>query len=185
MKTEKYRARVHMLLLYPDCESHVKAIEKIKQSYDYAMILHDKDCDENGEVKKAHWHVVLRFNQAVWNSAIIKELGIESNYIEKVGNVNNALEYLVHYNEPDKYKYDLSEVTGTLRTKLAESIAKSEKTEGEKVIELIEFIESQQKKISVKDFARFCAESGYWAEFRRSGAIFMNIINEHNNQFNS
>lgn len=52
MKTEKYRARVHMLLLYPDCESHVKAIEKIKQSYDYAMILHDKDCDENGEVKK-------------------------------------------------------------------------------------------------------------------------------------
>lgn len=74
----------------------------------------------------------MRFNQAVWNSAIIKELGIESNYIEKVGNVNNALEYLVHYNEPDKHKYDLSEVSGTLRTKLAESIAKSEKRRAKK-----------------------------------------------------
>lgn len=179
-KTEKYRARVHMLLLYPDCEPHVKAIEIIKKSYDYAMILHDKDSDENGELKKPHYHVVLRFNQAVWNTSIIKELGIEPNYIEKVGNVNNALEYLVHYNEPNKYRYDLTEVQGTLRTKLAESIAKSEKSEGEKVVELIDFIEQQTEKISLKAFARHCATTGYWAEFRRSGAIFINIINEHN-----
>ena len=103
---EKYRSRAHVLLLYPDCESHVEAVKKIEKSYDYAMILHDKDSDENGELKKPHWHIVLRFGQAVWSSAICKELGIEENYIEKPRSFDNALLYLVHFNDSDKYQYN-------------------------------------------------------------------------------
>lgn len=55
MSKEKYRSRVHMLLLYPDNEQHCQAVEKIKQSYDYAMILHNRDYfvdgDNAGELK--------------------------------------------------------------------------------------------------------------------------------------
>lgn len=194
MSKEKYRSRVHMLLLYPEDQTHVKALEKIKQSYDYACILHDKDIwteeDEKlnpdhkqGIQKKAHWHVVLRCSNATWSTAICKDLGIEHNYIEDVKKFDNALQYLIHYNDTNKTQYTTDEVQGSLKQKLLESINKVEKSEGEKVTELIEYIESNENYITITDFAKYCAVNGYWSEFRRSGAIFCKIIDEHNRQF--
>lgn len=182
MSKEKYRSRVHMLLLYPDNETHFQAMETVKQSYDYAAILHDKDRDENGNLKKPHWHVVLRFQQATWSSAICKNLGIETNYIEDVKKFDNAMLYLIHYNDSDKAQYDRQEVFGNLSIKLNEIINKGEKTEGEKVYELIEFIENCGGKLTIKEFSKYCALNGYWAEFRRSGAIFCKMIDEHNEE---
>ncbi len=183
MAKEKYRSRVHMLLLYPSDETHVEALEKIKSSYDYAYCLHNRDITEDGSTKKAHWHVVLRFNQAVWSSAICKDLEIEHNYIENVKRFDNALQYLIHYNDTDKAQYSVDEVFGNLRSKLIESINKVEKSEGEKVVELIQFIKDYEGKLTITEFASYCALNGYWSEFRRSGAIFVKIIDEHNQMY--
>lgn len=137
MSKDKYRSRVHMLLLYPENEQHQKAFEKITKTYDYAAILHNKDYftegEKKGELKKEHWHIVLRFNQAVWSTAICKDLDIEHNYIENVKRFDNALQYLIHYNDTDKAQYTVDEVQGNLKQKLVESINKVEKSEGEKV----------------------------------------------------
>ena len=184
MSKEKYRSRVHMLLLYPENEQHQKAYEKIVQSYDYASILHNKDYftegENQGELKKEHWHIVLRFNQAVWSTAICKDLGIEHNYIENVKRFENALQYLIHYNDTDKAQYSVDDVKGNLKQKLVESINKVEKSEGEKVVELIQFIKEYDGKLTVTEFASYCAMNGYWSEFRRSGAIFCKMIDEKN-----
>lgn len=181
MAKEKYRSRTHLILLYPDCKEHIEALEKIKQKYDYAMILHDKDTTEEGELKKEHWHIVIRFKDGVWSTAICKELGIEHNYIEEVKRFDNALKYLIHYNDKDKYQYSLEEVSGSIKTRLTEIVKKEEKSEAEKVIEIIEYIESQNKRITIKAFANYCASQGYWSEFRRSASIFIRMIDEHNN----
>lgn len=191
MAKEKYRSRVHMLLLYPEDKTHQAAVKKIEQSYDYAMILHDKDFfteeDEknnpehvSGLLKKEHWHIVLRFNQAVWSSAVCKDLGIEHNYIENVKRFDNAIQYLIHYNDSEKAQYSPDEVKGNLKNKLLESINKIEKSEGEKVSELIDYIDKQEHVISFRNFASYCATNGYWSEFRRSATIFIKIIDEHN-----
>lgn len=188
---EKYRARVHMLLLYPDNESHVDVLSKITKSYDYAGITHDRDTwtaeDEKknpehkqGELKKEHIHIVLRTPNATWNTAICKELGLEEKFCEQVKNIDRALQYLLHYNEPDKTQYSIDDVYGGLRTKLIESIKKNEKSEGEKVVELLEYIEKYEGHLTITEFAKYCAMNGYWAEFRRSGAIFCKIIDESN-----
>lgn len=183
MSKEKYRSRVHMILLYPDNKSHVEALEKIKASYDFAGILHNKDKMEDGTDKKDHWHIVVRFSQAKWNTAICKELGIEERFIEDVKKFDNALQYLIHYNDNDKAQYTTDEVFGSLKTKLVESINKVEKSEGEKVVELIEFIKNYDGRLTITEFAQYCAMNGYWAEFRRSGAIFCKIIDEHNQEY--
>lgn len=193
MNTEKYRGRLHKLLLYPDNPSHADAMEKIAQSYDYGAVLHNRDVwteeDEKrdathvaGTYKKDHWHVILRFNQAVWSSAICKELGITSDFIQPVKRFESALQYLIHYNDTDKAQYTTDEVFGTLQPKLKESINKIDKSEGEKVVELIQYIREYDGYLSITEFAGFCAENGYWAEFRRSGAIFCKIIEEHNSR---
>lgn len=181
MINEKYRSRVHMLLLYPEDASHVQALERIKATYDYAACLHNKDIADDGSLKKEHWHVVIRFQQAVWSSAICKELGIEHNYIESVKRFDNAIQYLIHYNDTDKAQYTVEDVFGNLKSKLLESINKVEKSEGEKVFELIQYIQEYEGHLTITEFAKYCAINGYWSEFRRSGAIMCKIIDEHNN----
>lgn len=116
----------------------------------------------------------------MWSSAICKDLGIEQKFIEDVKKFDNAMLYLIHYNDQDKAQYSPNEVFGNLNTRLVEIINKGEKSEGEKVVELLEFIKCQDGRITITEFASFCAENGYWAEFRRSGAIFCKIIEEHN-----
>lgn len=190
-KIKKYRARTHMVLLYPENAEHLEAFKKIQSSFEYAAITHDKDQwtldDEKinpehkaGTFKKAHIHIIIRFNQARWNTSIADELGIAPNYLEQVKSLDNSLQYLIHYNESDKHQYSVDEVSGSMVKRLKESINKNEKTEGEKVNELIEYIENQNQIITITDFSKYCACNGYWAEFRRSGAIFCKIIEEHN-----
>lgn len=194
MKKEKYRSRVHMILLYPDNESHLDVLDKISKSYDYAACKHDRDWwteeDEKkdpkhkaGELKKEHFHIVLRTANATWNTALCKDLGLEERFCEQAKNVDNALQYLIHYNDTDKAKYETDEVFGNMKSKLMESINKVEKSEGEKVVELIAWIEEYRGRLTVSEFAKYCAANGYWAEFRRSGAIFCKIIDEHNQQY--
>ena len=190
---EKYRGRVHMLLLYPDNVQHMEAMQKISKSYDFGAILHDKDYwteeDEKknpehkkGDLKKEHFHVIIRTQNATWNTALCKELGIEEKFCEQAKNIDNALQYLIHYNDTDKATYAIDEVFGSLKTKLTESINKVAKSEGEKVVELIQFIKDYNGKLSITVFAEYCAKNGYWAEFRRSGAIFVKIIEEKNGE---
>lgn len=181
--SNKYRNRTHLLMLYPEDKTHMEALEKIKKSFDYACILHDRDIDENGNLKKLHYHVVLRCSNQQWNTALAKELGITENYFEEPRSFDNALLYLIHYNDSDKYQYSIDEVQGNLVKRLREKINSNEKTEGEKVSELIEFIESHERRISIKEFAKYCAVNGYWSEFRRSGAIFCRMLDEHNMNF--
>lgn len=191
MSKEKYRGRVHLLMLYLDNEAHLEALDRISKSYDYAGCKHDRDTwteeDEKknpehkaGELKKEHIHIVLRTPNATWNTALCKALGIEERFCEQAENFEKALQYLIHYNNPEKAQYQLEEVFGSLATKLKESINKVEKSEGEKVVELIQFIKEYEGRLSITAFAEYCALNGYWAEFRRSGAIFCKIIDEKN-----
>lgn len=62
---------------------------------------------------------------------------------------------------------------------------KINKSETEKVIELIDIIENSDGIISIPDFKKFCATNDYWSEFRRSGNIFCKIIDEHNTNQNN
>lgn len=178
-KNENYRSRKHGLLLYPEDATHVEALEKIK-SYDYALICHDKDKDDKGELKKAHWHVVINFKQGRWRNAVAKELGITPNYIREIGNEERALEYLIHFNEEEKFQYPIKEVEGPLKKKLERYIQQDDTPEEDKVEGMIAHIISQTKRVKVTEFALYCAQKGVWDVFRRSSVIFCKILDEHN-----
>jgi len=179
MKDKKpYRSRKMGLLLYPEDASHVEALERLK-AYPYALIKHDRDKGEDGVLLKAHWHVVLALKNAVWNTALAKELGISPQYIQQIRSEEAALEYLIHANEPDKYQYTISDVLGPLQKRLVDYLAKDDTPEANKVEDMLEAIRLSPA-ITVMEFATFCAVSGYWDVFRRAGGIFIAIINERN-----
>ena len=184
MATEKFRDRKFCLLLYPnEDENHKEALEIIKRSYDYASINHDSDLDEEGNLKKVHTHVVIRFNNPVWNSALAKDLGIEINYIQKCRSLERSLLYLIHYNEPDKFQYDVRKVQGSLKQKLKNYIKNSGKDESEKVLELLDYIDSCVGYLDEQDFVRYVAFNGLYDIYRRSTVTFIRALQKHNEPY--
>ena len=181
-KNESYRSKKHLLLLYPDCADHVQAFEKLKGTYEHVGILHNKDTDDSGALKKAHWHIILTTKNCTWNTAIAKELGIPVNYIERVRSTDASCQYLIHNNEELKYHYEPSELFGTPSSlkMFDKAIEEGEVSEGEKVIELIDIIESSEQPLTMAAFARYCAANNRWDIFRRSASIFIKMIEEQN-----
>ncbi len=176
----KFRNRIFLGVLYEEDETHLQAIEKIRFRYNYAMIRHDMDETEEGEKKKPHYHIILKFDNARWSTSVAEELGITDNYLEPCKKLSSSLLYLIHYRDYDKYLYKIEDVEGPLKTELIKLIMKNEKDENVKVSELYEWINKQPRPLTVSKFSRWCYENGYWDIFRRSSVIFFKIIEEHN-----
>lgn len=184
-ESKKFKDRKILFLLYPkEDETHKKALELIKANYDYLMINHDRDVDNEGNIKKEHVHCIVRLgSNPRWNTAVCEELGIKANYSRQIRNLDKACLYLIHFNEPDKFHYDISDLSGTFVNRVIQLINNEDKLEGEKVVELIEFIENSEGYINMTDFSKYCALNGKWDVFRRSGVIFCKMLEEHNQKY--
>ncbi len=180
MNEKRYRS--FMIVLYPDDETHVNALLYVQEFIDkYAFILHDKDYNEKGEIKKAHYHVILNLSNAKSISALAKELNIGANYITPTKkSYINGLRYLIHADDKDKYQYELDEVQGPLKSRLKKALA-SDVDESDAVLELMVLIENQDY-LSMRTFVRLIAESGLWQYYRRNAYTFNLLLSEHNQE---
>ena len=95
----------------PDvCKELIDNWSSIKEA---AFIHHDKDENTN-----SHCHLMIKFNGVVPTSAIINKVNkiagcecIKFQHLEKIKKSwEDALAYLCHWKEPQKYQYDKSEV---------------------------------------------------------------------------
>lgn len=102
--------------LYPDSESYdcEALLSTIRFKFiDWAYILHDKDSDEKGELKKPHIHWVGRATPRCL-SVVSNFLGLPENEIEVVKNFDNMVMYLIHLNDIDKFQYSPDDVETNL-----------------------------------------------------------------------
>lgn len=197
-KNAKNYNRNFLLLLYPDNADHMKSLELIKRLYnEYAFILHNKDeylesqevdsleVDElldNHILKKEHYHIVLKFKNARFRSAVAKELDLDMRFI-RTCNLDGSLLYLVHFDDEDKFQYSVDDVQGTLKLRLQKLIANRGKDEDTKVLDLLDHIDATTTTISISYFSRYCASNGMWDVYRRGASIFNACIFEHNQLF--
>lgn len=103
-------------ILYPDSESYdcETLLSCIRSKFiDWAYILHDKDVNENGELKKPHIHWVGRATPRCL-SVVSNFLGLPENDIEVVKNFDNMVMYLIHLNDIDKFQYSPDDVETNL-----------------------------------------------------------------------
>lgn len=185
---DKVRSRLWCVLLYPEDPSHLQALDIIRSSYNYVGILHDKDTwtDEDelqnpehksGDLKKPHYHLILKFSQARWNTALVSDLGIAVNYLEQCRNFENAGVYLVHWGLDDKFQYDISELEGPLSSDV-ERLLKP-RSEKDRVSLLLSLIDGMAW-VTYRDVLNIALENDLYADVRRMGYILGRIIDEHN-----
>ena len=186
---EKIRKRNWTMLLYPEDPTHAAAMEKLAAGgYKYVAILHDSDVWGEGESekyaagepKKEHWHVVLKFPQARWNTALADELGIAANYMEPCANFDAACLYLVHANNEDKHQYPPSALFGPLVPAVNKLLADDD--EGTRVLEIVKEIDACPGRASYRNLLVWACKNGYYGEFRRLGSGVVTLIQEHNDE---
>lgn len=177
MPVSKLRSRLWNVLLYLDDPSHVFAMELIRANFNYVAILHDKDSDENGELKKPHLHVILKFTQARWNTALADELGIKLNYMEKTGSWDSSARYLLHDGCDDKFQYDASELEGPLVPAVMKLLANDD--ENIRLMKILDLMNGEGF-LTLTQFTRMCCEAGLYADWRRMGYLGVRILDEHN-----
>lgn len=116
MKNDENKRSVYKgLVLYPlEDFSHKQALVEIQKNYKYKAIVHDKDVDEFGKIKKSHVHVVLKLDSTMPNKTIADNLGITPNYVQCIVSLKGALDYLTHKYTQDKYQYSEEELFGDL-----------------------------------------------------------------------
>lgn len=166
-------------LLYPEDETHAKAMEQLKVGkHRFAAILHDKDSDENGELKKPHWHIVFCFKYQRFASAIAKEFGIEPNYIQPTKARDKALRYLIHADDCDKYQYDASEVFGPLASFIPQDSVKL--PEREQVMALLDILHAMPVPSTYTQFLIAACNADLYSAFRRMGMGAIKLLEEHN-----
>lgn len=78
----------------------------------WAYVLHDKDTDENGEVKAPHYHLYIEYQNARTFQAMRNRF--EGAHIETAQNREFCIQYLIHRNNPDKHQYKIDEVESNM-----------------------------------------------------------------------
>lgn len=186
--SEKIRSRNFDLLLYDEDETHKAALEKLASGYKYIAIKHDKDrwTEEDklpegvqvGDLKKAHWHVIIKFPQARWNTAVAAELGIATNYIQRCVSYDGSLLYLIHKGMPHKYQYDASECIGTLLKDL-EKVMKDDTNLSERVQDVVDILDDKDYW-TVRGFVTEACKRDRIGEAIRLGGLMTAMLAEHN-----
>lgn len=180
MSVKKYRSRQFFVLLYPDNDLHVEVLEKIRKTYEYVCIRHDKDTDGAGELKKEHIHVFLKFKNAKWNTAVLDELGLEARFIEEIKSEKAALQYLLHANEENKHHYDISELEGSksLIRKLKEYLKADSASPEEMFTELCRAV-YEFNITSYAELLEYAAFKGLVKELRSSSYMLSRMVDEN------
>lgn len=182
------RNREWVCVLYPDNDRHIRAITQLeKNHYPAIWILHDQDL-KNGldEEKKEHWHVTFQFPNARYWQSLAKELDIEPNLLwmrkDYYLTLDDALRYMVHKGEHDKYQYSESQVKGDekLKKQLHKACEIYNLIEDDKVDILMHYIDERSEPFTMRDFCKFANEKGFWGTVRQAGYLWGRMIDERN-----
>lgn len=83
----------------------------------YYCCCHNKDVDKKGELKKEHYHLLVKLDNAISINNIIKLLDNEPNIqnaivnnLSVVRSFKGAVRYLIHYDNNDKFRYNLKDI---------------------------------------------------------------------------
>lgn len=171
-------------LLYPDSETYDcdSVLSTIRGYFTrYAFILHDSDIEDDGTLKKPHYHWIGSFDNPRLKSVVCNRLEVAENYVglinKKDGTYKSwpaAVQYLVHENLESKFQYsvDLCISNFSLDPFLSRSPPEVQ------IMKMVDFIYRAGPVCSVRDMVKFAVDHGCYSEFRRAYSLIKDLRSE-------
>lgn len=177
-KSKRVINRYFCAILYEEDSKFKEYFKNISESYEeVTYIIHDKDTNEDGTIKKPHMHILFKVgNNARHLSSIAKEIGIAENYLQGC-NKKAMLMYLIHLKNEDKTQYRIEEVKGYLKEEL-KRIVNKQRPEEDRYKELIENI-LNHKINNTTQMIQYGIKYGILEDIRKSQYILCKIIEEN------
>lgn len=170
-------------IVYPDCKTYFQNrtaddILTVVRNWGYLewyYIYHDKDVHPDGTPKKPHYHILVKLSSPGLLGTFARQLGIPSNYVQRVKSFKGMAKYLLHDENVDKAKYLLEEVIcKDEREYLAYFDSHSETEDARKIIDYI--IESGCQ--SYIQLLSWCVANDLYATLRRNASMYSNCVRE-------
>lgn len=172
------KGRYFGLLLYPDSESYdCNAVLYDCMSYfnECSYILHDSDYNEDGELKKPHYHVVCKKGSGVNLTTIQNrygKLGVLSNHIYIITSYKQQLRYLLHLDDKEKAQYSSDEVESNV-VDLAKYF--NQKPEG---LQVLDMVDERLNGMSYRQIIECAVKNGTYDVFRKNLGIIQLVVQE-------
>lgn len=184
------RSRNIAFVLYPEDKTHEMAFNILRQSpLQWCAILHDKDY-ENGNLKKAHWHGLIRFSNAQTLAGVASRLGVAVNYLQSCSDAVSYCQYLCHCGDLDKFQYPDTDIFGpfsdsarsyVLQARNCQQIVRI--SESEAFGEILQFISDFDGLLEFKTLCAWAVYVNLWGYFRQNFSIVRELVREHNAVF--
>lgn len=108
------RTNTYSFLIYPDdpkSEALFVWLEHDCKIPNAVSPVHDRDVTDSGELKKAHYHVVLMFHSLKSLPQVLEMVepyGVQ--HVEAINDKRAYIRYLVHLDSPSKAQYDRKDI---------------------------------------------------------------------------
>ena len=140
------RTRSWTFLVYPESadsnwrdildELHVQWIESP---------LHDKDVNGDGEIKKAHWHILIMFESVKTYDQVLEITEeLKASRPEKCNGAKGLVRYMAHLDNPEKYQYSKAEIIGHGGADVMELLKPTSSDRYVLIKEMIEYIRENE-----------------------------------------
>lgn len=154
--SNRISSKVWYFVVYPESTNIQDVITNAcLGAFDYAIMLHDSDFDNDGNLKKAHYHC------AIWRPRVatlkqIKELfGIQHAERPRYGStLGDYITYMTHEKEPDKHQYPIEQLKTNVSRETLSKVQSSDLGLRESTTEdtLNDLIALMQGDITYRDF---------------------------------
>lgn len=106
------RSKTWNIIVYPESAPENWKEQLVEQGVFFVCSpLHDKDVLPTGEIKKAHWHVLLCFTSNKSYTQVLELTNtINAPAPQKSNSTGGSIRYMVHIDSPDKFQYNKSDI---------------------------------------------------------------------------
>lgn len=136
------RIRNWTFILYPE-----SALDNWRQILDDEHIpwiespLHDMDVNADGELKKAHWHILLLYGgKKSYEQVQAVTERIKGTIPQKVSSSKGCVRYMAHLDNPEKYQYSKSGIIAHGGIDLAEYLKPTSSSRYSLIGEMIDYV---------------------------------------------
>lgn len=161
MSSAKQTREWHLVIMQ-ETETGKLSIEELEKSINiyasyYFIILHDKDTSEEGEIKKEHYHIVMKTRKRITLGGLLKEMSallrINITAINAKETINEvaSIRYLLHLDQEEKHKYAPFEILTKRQDILKSALEGKEIAEELTAQLLIEIIKTNKNKLKIME----------------------------------
>lgn len=169
-------SRAWEVVVYPDSESYIAAevLAKVVEYFaQWCYILHDKDVNDDGTLKKAHYHVYGKLDTPRTPQTIANALGVGVASLRAVSSWRAAVRYSVHLDHPNKYQYSVDDVVANFE--LVKLFTVDDDVQAARIFSFI----NSSRCTTVSELTAWAFANGCYPALRRGFAVWSRLLSEN------